>query len=170
MACSMDGFIAGPDDDLAWLSEGAPAPTDPTDALGFDAFMAQVGAMLMGRRTYEVVAAMGAWPYGDTPVLVPTHRPLDPVVPTVRAIEGDIRELVAQATEAAGDNDVYLDGGTLIRQALNEGLVDELCMTLVPILLGDGIRLFDGLNGRTRLAFTEHHSLGGMVQLTVRPR
>ena len=77
LGCSFDGFIAGPNDDLSFLHapapEGSPDPAD-SDALGFEDFMAQVGAMLMGRKTYEIVAAMGVWPYGVTPVLVATHR------------------------------------------------------------------------------------------------
>jgi dihydrofolate reductase len=173
MACSIDGFIAGPDDDLDWLHapapEGSPALED-SDALGFDTFMGQVGAMLMGRRTHDVVLGMGVWPYGDTPVLVATHRELTPGAETVRAVSGDIQSLVAQAKDAAGDGDVYLDGGLLIRQAIDAGLVDELCLTMIPVLLGDGIRLFDGPLGATDLDFVAHHTYGHMLQVTVRPR
>ena len=173
MACSLDGFIAGPDDDLSWLAPSEPPPEGPppaTDALEFDGFMAQVGSMLMGRRTHDVVAAMGVWPYGDMPVLVATTRPLQPAAPTAHSVRGDIGALIAQAKEAAGDKDVYLDGGNLIRQALDAGLVDELCITFVPILLGDGIRLFDGLAGRTRLQFLGQHMYGEMLQVTAVPK
>jgi dihydrofolate reductase len=128
--------------------------------------MAQVGAMLMGRRTHDVIAAMDVWAYGATPVLVATHRDLKPAAPTVRAVTGDITSLVEQAKEAAAGLDVYLDGGALIRQALDAGLVDELCITFVPVLLGGGVRLFDGLLNQTELVFTEHHRYGTMVQLT----
>lgn len=173
MACSLDGFIAGPQDDLSFLEPPTPAPDlapPPSGALEFDAFMAQVGAMLMGRRTYDVVTGMGVWPYGDTPVLVATHRELSPPAKPVRAVTGDIHSLISQAKKAAGDRDVYLDGGALIRQALDGGLVDELCLTWVPILLGKGIRLFDGLQGQTRLEFVEHHSYDwGLLQVTARP-
>jgi dihydrofolate reductase len=171
MAFSFDGFIAGPGDDLSFLHEPPPegtAPPESSDALGFETFMSQVGAMLMGRRTHDVIAGMGEWIYGDTPVLVATRRALEPTAPTVRAVQGDITTLIAEAKDAAGDKDVYLDGGDLIRQALDAGLVDELCMTMVPVLLGDGIRLFDGLLSRTKLTFTEHHSMGHMVQITAR--
>lgn len=172
MACSLDGSIAGPGDDLSFLQDPAYVPgedAEPTGALQFDAFMAQVGAMLMGRRTHDVVAAMGVWPYGDVPVLVATRRPLEPAADTVSAVRGDIHALITEAKAAAGDLDVYLDGGNLIRQALDAGLVDELCVTLVPILLAQGgIRLFDGLIETTRLEIVEHHRMGGMLQLTAR--
>lgn len=169
MACSLDGFVAGPDDDLSWLAppEGAPPP-GPTEALEFEPFMAQVGSMLMGRRTHDVVAAMGHWPYGELPVLVATHRGVEAAAPTVRAVSGTIEELVAQARAAAGDKDVYVDGADMIRQAIDAGLVDELVITFVPILLAGGVRLFDGLVQRRRVEFVAHHDLGGMMQLTAR--
>ena len=125
----------------------------------------------MGRRTHDVVAGFGTWAYADTPVLVATRRPIEPAADTVRAVSGDISSLIDQAKAVAGDKDVYVDGGSLIRQALDAGLVDELCITYVPVLLGDGTRLFDGLKSTTNLVFVEHHSYaGGMLQITMRPR
>ena len=171
IACSLDGFIAGKDDDLSWLEpdEGAGGQSDP-GAVDFADFMAQVGALLMGRRTYQVVMGFpDEWPYGETPVLVATHRSLEAAAPTVRGLEGSIEELIASAREAAGDKDVYLDGGGLIRAALDAGLVDELIMTVVPKVLGEGIALFTGTKQRHSFEFTGHHSLDGMVQLHARP-
>ncbi len=174
MACSLDGVIAGPEDDLSFLHDSGPdnSPAASPQALHFDGFMNQVGAMLMGRRTFDVVAAMGVWPYGDTPVLVATHRTLPDAAPTVSAVSGDIQDLIERAKAAAGDKDVYLDGGLLIRLALDANLVDELCLTLVPLLHGGGgVRLFDGLQGMTPLEFLSHHTYdNGMVQITARPR
>lgn len=167
LACSLDGFIAGPDDDLSWLP--GPSPEDgPSTGIGFDDILDVSGAMLMGRRTYDVVGAMGAWPYGDLPVLVATTRPLPTDRATVRPVTGDIVSLVAQAREAAGTDDVYLDGGQLIRQALDAGLLDELIITYVPILLADGIPLFRGLTTRRALTFTASHRFGAnMMQVVV---
>ena len=73
MGCSLDGAIAGPNHELSFLHGHA---TTPGNALHFEDFMAQVGAMVMGRSTYDMVEGMGVWPYGDIPVLVATHRPL----------------------------------------------------------------------------------------------
>ena len=174
LGCSLDGFIAGPNDDLSFLTDGAPEPAaapEPSKALSFEAFMDQVGAMLMGRRTHDVIAKMGAWPYGETPVLVATHRDLEPAADPVRAVSGSIESLIEQAKEVAGDKDVYLDGGNLVRQGLDAGLVDELCITYVPVLLGgEGIQLFEGLTRQTKLDFVEHHRMGQMLQVTARPR
>lgn len=178
MACSLDGFIAGPNDDLDWLHVDRKAPGDlapDPSALRFEPFLSEIGAMLMGRTTYEVITKMGIWPYGELPVLVATRRPLpsasepSSAQPTLRAVSGPIETLIAEARAVAGERDVYLDGGDLIRQALNAGLVDEITATIVPVLLGAGTRLFDGLAGSTNLQFVAHHTFdGGMVQLRAR--
>ncbi len=178
IACSFDGFIAGPGDDLSWLPGADPeAPdfTDPagaaqTGAVGFETFMRRIGALLMGRRSYEVVQGFGgSWPYGERPVLVATHRPLQPIVPQVRAVDGQIAELIAHARDAAGERDIYLDGGNLIRQALDADLVDELIVTMVPVLLGDGHPLFAGVRKRHQLEFVRHQRYGnGLLQIELR--
>ncbi len=169
VACSLDGFIAGPGDDLSFLPGPDVDAPDPGEALQFPDFMAQIGAMLMGRRTYDIVTGMGVpWPYGEVPVLVATSRPLEPVAPTVRAVHGPIDQLVDQAIASAVGGDVYLDGGALVQSALNAGRVDEICLSVVPVLLGAGVRLFDNLTCPTEWRFTRHNDLGGgMVQLTV---
>jgi dihydrofolate reductase len=163
-ATSLDGFLAGEGDDLSWLPESAPGEGDH----GFAAFLAQMGAMLMGRRTYDVVVGFDLpWPYGDLPVLVATHRTLDRPAATVRAVSGDIGSMVEEARTAAGGRDVYIDGGELLREALDAGLLDEVTVTLVPIVLGRGLPLFAGATGRHRLVLhSESAHPRGLVQLT----
>lgn len=167
IACSLDGFIAGPQDDLSWL----PAPQGADD-FGYGAFIADVGALLMGRRTYDVVAAFpGDWPYGERAVLVATRQPLASPHATVRAVAGPIAEVVTAAREAAGERDVYIDGGNLIRQAVDAGLVDELTITVVPVVLGRGLPLFAGTERRHALERVDVRALSaGLVQLTYRPQ
>ena len=172
-ASSLDGYIAGPGDDLSWLPEGGSDAPAPAGALTYDALMADVGALLMGRRTYDVVRAFPVpWPYGDRPFLCATHRPLDAGAPTsVRAISGPVESLVAAALDAAGGRDVYLDGGDLIRQACDAGLVDELTLTLVPVALGAGIPLFGALRSRFAMRIEGLHLYpGGLAQLRLVPR
>lgn len=170
LGCSLDGCIAGPDHDLSFLNEHTPDPT-PDGSLGFADFMAQIGALLMGRRTYQVPLDYDAWYYGDRPVLVATRHPLPPAPHggNARAVQGPIAELIADAKAAAGDRDVYLDGGDLVRQGLDAGLVDELCITFLPIVLGRGIRLWEGLQTRNDLRFDPPAGRGGgSVQVTAR--
>ncbi|MEO1267379.1 MAG: dihydrofolate reductase family protein [Myxococcota bacterium] len=172
MGCSLDGFIAGPDHDLAWLHDDYSRPDDlklDPAALQYEAFMEQIGAMLMGRATYDAVAQMGPWKDNGKPVLVATHRPFTPPSDLVRSVSGTIETLIHEAKEAAGEEDVYIDGGDLVCQALNAGLVDEITLTYLPILLSEGTRLFDGLTSRSRLQFVAHHPFGGgLLQVTAR--
>lgn len=172
LGCSLDGCVSGPNHDLSFLADAAPPPdAEEGGGLGFEAFLEQIGALLMGRRTYQVLLDHDTWPYGDRPVLVATHRPL-PQAPRgghAWAVQGPISSLVAQAREAALPRDVYLDGGDLVRQGLDAGLVDDLCITFLPLILGRGIRLWEGLQTRNNLKFeppTPHG--GGMVQISAR--
>lgn len=166
LAVSLDGFIAGPHDELDWL----PGPDGIEDT--FTPFMKHIGALLMGRRTYEVASGFeGPWPYGETPVLVATHGSIAPPRPHVTAVHGTMPELMARAQDVAGDKDVYVDGGTLIRGALDAGLVDDMTLTVVPTLLGRGISLFSGLRQRSTWELGSQRALGkGLVQLSYRSR
>lgn len=159
---SLDGFIAGPNDELGWLdvAEGSEDTFTP--------FIKQIGALLMGRRSYDVANSFDVpWPYGDVPVLVTTHRELKPKAPTISACAGTISELVAKAKSVAAPKDVYIDGGQLIRQALDAGLVDEITATVIPTILGNGIPAFTGTQSHHSLELVSQRPLGkGLVQLT----
>jgi dihydrofolate reductase len=147
LASSLDGRIAGPGDDLSWL----PAPEPAIGDLGFSAFLDQIGALLVGRRTWEVVQGFGGpLPWGERPVLVATHRALPGAPPQVQAAAGPIGALLDRAVALAGGRDVYVDGGELVRQALAAGRLDLLTLTVVPTALGGGVGLFDGLGAPVR--------------------
>jgi dihydrofolate reductase len=166
IATSLDGFIAGPGGDLSWL----PQPSgDPAADYGYAAFMADVGALLMGRITYETVLGFGgAWPY-PVPVLVASSRALTPTHASVRGVTGDIAALLEQARATAGERDVYLDGGTLIRQASDAGLIDEMTISLVPVILGAGTPLFAGVERSRQFELVSSEAFGdGLVQLRYR--
>lgn len=160
-AMSLDGFIAGPKDELDWLdvAEGAEDTFTP--------FIAEIGALLMGRRSYDVATSFEVpWPYGDVPVLVTTHRELTPREPSISACSGTIEELVAKAKSVAAPKDVYIDGGQLIRAALDAGLVDEITATVIPTILGNGIPAFHGVKDHCALELVSQRELGkGLVQL-----
>jgi dihydrofolate reductase len=165
IATSLDGFIAGPGDDLSWLPEGG------GEDHGYDEFMAEIGAVLMGRATYDVVQGMeGPWPFGDTPVFIATSRPLEPVVSTVRAVAGEPEQILAAVRGVVTAGGIYVDGGALIRQFLAAGLIDDLTVTIVPVILGTGTPLFAGLPERHRLTLTGSQSYGsGLVTLKYLP-
>jgi len=180
LATSVDGFIAGPGDDLDWLaaprSAGMPLAADawaarPAAGLGFDELLERVGCMLMGRRTYDAVIAMDApWPYGELRVRVATTRPLGSTPgPTVAPVSGPIGPLVADALDAAAGKDVYVDGGAVVRAALAAGVLDDLVVTIVPTVLGSGVPLFDATTPRTNLTVVDVSKYAdGFVQVHYR--
>ena len=140
---SLDGFIAGPGHTMDW-GAGRPladfvAPDDLRE------IAAATGAMLVGRRTWEVGARMEAEP-GSTdyafsgPTFVLTHSPPEPPNPEVTYLTGDIGEAVATALEAAGGKNLEILGADVAGQCLRRGLVDEILVYVMPVLLGDGIR------------------------------
>ena len=138
---SLDGFIAGPGDAMGWIFDFV-ASDDFTEVA------AATGAMLIGRRTYEVAKKMEADKPGSTdyplsgPEFVLTHEPPDPPDPAVTFLTGDIGEAVATALRAAGGKNLEILGADVAGQCLRRGLVDEIMVYVLPVLLGDGIRFF----------------------------
>ncbi|GAA1879931.1 dihydrofolate reductase family protein [Actinomadura bangladeshensis] len=150
---SLDGFIAGPGGDMSWLTEhlGGPNPTA-------ERLLAQVGALLVGNRTFggddpnkgtDKEGAFGGQYQG--PVIVLTHRPPAEPVPGV-TFAGDLETAVAEAKAAAGDRYVNVLGADVARQCIEAKVLDEVLVFIAPVLLGDGVPLFDAPGGeRVRL-------------------
>ena len=136
---SLDGFIAGPGDAMDWVFDFV-APDE------FPEIAAATGAMLIGRRTYEVGNRMEAdkpdgtdYPFSG-PTFVLTHKPPTPPDPEVTFLTGDIGAAVATARGAAGGRNLEILGADVASQCLRRGLVDEILVYVLPVLLGDGIR------------------------------
>ena len=117
-----------------------------------DELLKNIGAVLSGRHTYDVGAGQESSqfqkPYGGAwsgPIFVLTHHPVND--PTVTFLSGDIRAAVETAAKAAGDKYVVIFGANVARQCIEAGLVEEVLIHLVPVLLGDGVRLFSKQGG-----------------------
>ncbi len=159
-AASIDGFIAGPNDSLDWLN---PYEGDPH---GYEEFIATVDAIVIGRRTFEIVLAFGGWFY-TKPVFV-----LSSTLKTLKLPEGAVCELlsgepadIVKTLEQRGIHHIYIDGGIVIQQFLRAGLLDRMIITRIPILLGDGIPLFTTLPKQVRLRHIRTNTFKtGMVQ------
>jgi dihydrofolate reductase len=137
VASSLDGFIAGENDDISWLDR-YPA----TDA-NYDAFFASIDGLIMGRRTYRVIQRHPSWPYGSKPTVIATRRPIADAPPSVFAMEGSPSELLAALHERGGRTRAWLvGGGNLAGQFLKAGLLDTLELGIIPVLLGRGAPLF----------------------------
>ncbi|WBV43547.1 dihydrofolate reductase family protein [Pseudoroseomonas cervicalis] len=146
IATSLDGFIAREDGDIAWLL----SRDDPAEDHGYEDFIRDIDALVMGRGSYEAVCALGEWPY-DRPVLVLSRRLAGTPVPPalagrVRFADLAPREAMRQLA-AEGKRRVYVDGGQVVQAFLREGLVEDLVITRIPVLLGTGRPLFGPTGG-----------------------
>ena len=164
IAHSLDGYIADAEGSLDWLFAAA-----GTEDYGYDEFMAGIDGLAMGRSTWDFIADEPDLPFGGRPVYVFTNREA-----TSRAGVQFWSRTAHQAVaewEAAGITHVYLDGGRLISDFLAAGYVDDLVLTVIPVLLGDGKPLFHAVPRSTQLELigtTPHPN--GVVQLRYRVR
>jgi dihydrofolate reductase len=141
IATSMDGYIARKDHGLDWLENITP-PAGSDEDYGFKNFLASVDALIMGKNTYHTAVSAGAdkWPYRGKRVIVLTST-LISVENQAEIYTGDIVHLV-EKLHAEGIKHVYVDGGKTISQFLNQGLIDDITITVIPVILGSGISLF----------------------------
>ena len=156
VASSLDGFIADSDNKIDWLTQFGMEPYQEH----FDRFMAGVGAVVMGSKTYEFVLEEGenAWTYGSLPTWVVTHRDLPAIDGAdVRFASGDIGQVVQDARDAAGDRNVWIvGGGDIAGQAADVELIDEFHLTVMPIFLGTGAPLLPISEPTRPLALLRH--------------
>lgn len=163
---SLDGYIAGPNDEPGnpggdgfdrlheWFAPSGGAFVRPAGAAGdlFDEMMA-LGAVVTGRRTAEQADHWGG-DINGVPIFVLSHRPPDPSVgkyPQVAYVSDGIVSAMARAKAAAGSRNVMVHGATTAQRALQAGVIDELQIDLIPVLFGAGRRLFDLLPSRVEL-------------------
>jgi dihydrofolate reductase len=184
MTVSVDGFVAGPNDEVdrlfGWYFGGdteIPIPGSPTLRVSKESAEVLLdatrsgGAMVTGRRNFEIARGWGGNP-PTSPCFVLSHRPPDSWVdntwPFVFVADG-IESAIRQAKETAGDKDVEIGTPSTFQQALNAGLVDEVHIDLVPLMLGRGIRLFDNLSIQpTDLEVTRVVAAPGVTHLRYR--
>lgn len=167
IATSIDGYIANADGDIEWLHNPKYAQTK-LNGLDYDEFMSTVDAIVMGRNSYEKVRTFTPWPYENIPVIVLTSRTMH----VAEELQGKVRtENLAPAQlvttlEREGYRHLYIDGGKTIQGFLQDGLIDEMTITYIPILLGSGISLFGLLSSEIPLRLiAATNSDNGFVQI-----
>lgn len=168
IATSLDGFIARPGGELDWLPGTPDGPGLPAEDHGYDAFMARVDTMVIGRGTFDAVRDFSPWPYAGKRVIV-LSRTLDAstLSEPVEIHPGPVEALAQSLQGARG---VYVDGGQTIQAFLRAGLIDELIITRIPVLIGTGLPLFGPLDADVRLEHIDTRSFpSGFVQSTYRP-
>lgn len=155
IATSLDGFIADASGQVGFLDT---FPMPEGDDMGYYAFIAQIDAILMGRKSFESVLGFGVeWPY-TKPVFVwsSTLREVpEQLSSKVKLVSGGLNEIL-QTIHDAGYLNLYVDGGQVIQSFLRQELIDEMTITTIPVLLGAGIPLFGPLN--EMIKFTCVHS------------
>lgn len=162
IATSLDGYIARESGAIDWLSIVHPLD----ESHGYDAFFASIDTIVVGRGTYDTVLAFADWPYSGKRVLVMTTRPPQQSRCGEEFFSGSAMEVASRLGDVRR---VYVDGGNVIRQFFAAGLVDDLTLSVIPIVLGGGIRLFSGGEGEHRLELVGHQAWpSGLVQMRYR--
>src|ERR1700753_117887 len=145
MVSGMDGFIARKDNSVSWLEsngsvyEAGVSVSDEEAA----AFVKAIDCYVLGSRTYEHALELG-WPYGDTPTVVVTGRRMSSPRNSVEFYSGDLQKLFDEKLAPRYRNIWLVGGATLCQRFLELGLVDDIRLTIAPVLLGEGLRLFAG--------------------------
>lgn len=164
IAMSLDGYIADANAKVDWLQGEAPGENDMA---GYQTFIKDVDTVLMGWNTYHQVTtelSPGAWIYADLTSYVLTHRAL-PSTDAIRFVNEDACALIRRLREGQG-KDIWVCGGpNIIQPLLREALIDRFHISIIPILLGSGVRLFDTLDRPCGLHLIRTAHYNGIVDL-----
>ena len=176
MAASLDGFIARRDGSVDWLE----TPDEFADGSDLDpetvaAFLKTIDCYVMGSRTYETAVDFESqgfgWPYGEKPTFVLTHRRLPKIRETVVFHSGDLAEFVDGRLRSQFQHIWFAGGGAVSSECLRRGLADEIRYSIVPIVIGEGIRFFDRFVSDVPLHLVEIQGFrNGMVELRYQVR
>lgn len=163
MSASLDGYIADAEGNVHWLE-----PFEKDD-YGYEAFLGSIGAIIMGRVTYEQVRSFGPWPYDGIPTLVWTGRDLDDLPEGAESLSGGVEATASWLEKYAGGRDIWVLGGArTVNGYLRAGLIDRIELFIAPVLIGGGVRLFE--QGATEPSLLKIHTAqpyaNGVVQLT----
>jgi dihydrofolate reductase len=165
---SLDGVIAKKDNSVSWLDSSRDVYEKGVSDGNADDVLTSIDCFVLGSRTYEHALQLG-WPYGDTPTVVITNRELPSTRKSVEFYSGDLKKLVDEILAPRYGN-IWLVGGAMLCQSfLRLDLVDEISLVIMPVLLGDGLRLFDnsGIEKRWNLKNVVAYKTG-MVELLYR--
>lgn len=157
VACSLDGFIAGPEDEFDWIT--------PEPSFDFGALHAQFDTLLMGRRTYEIIHSLGE-SFPGKQVIVASRKLRQEDYPDIEVVNTGLEKRIRELREQSG-RDIWLyGGGDLFSQLLEWNLVDTVEPAIIPILLGDGVPLLASNRVRRRLRLIGQRTYpSGMVLL-----
>lgn len=165
IAASLDGYIAKPNDDMSFLSMVQKEGED----YGYGEFIRTVDTVILGRKTYDwVTKAVGFFPHADKSAYVITKTERPPIGQTI-FYTGDLADLIKKLKSTPGSN-IFCDGGAeIVHQFLQYDLIDEITLSIIPVLLGEGTRLFNDGRPEQKLELIGAKSFGtGLTQLHYR--
>ncbi len=171
MAASLDGFVARKDGRVDWLETSDEFAGGESPEPGVvEAFLKTIDCYVMGSRTYETALDFEAkglgWPYGDKPTFVLTSRKLPRTRDAVEFASGDLARFVNEILRPAFGSIWFVGGGAVCGECLRLGLADEIRYSILPILIGDGIRFFERLDRDVALHLAEVKGYkNGVVEL-----
>ncbi|WP_321480384.1 dihydrofolate reductase family protein [uncultured Bacteroides sp.] len=162
IAASLDGYIARSNGDIDWLTE---FPNPEKNDYEYQTFFESVGIVIMGGRTYRDILNMDVvWPYQAKNTYVITHHSLAPEK-NIQFITHDIVEIITQMRNENGKDIWLVGGGEIISMLLNHELIDEMIITTIPIILGDGIALFSKVTKESQWEVFNYHKYENGVML-----
>lgn len=162
VAASLDGFIAEADGGVGFLD----VVGEEQDPQPYNDFFASVDAMVMGKRTYDQVLGFGVWPYGETRCLVMTHESIGSDHESVTAFQGGPREVIGELQASNHEHLWVVGGGNIASQFLANSLLDQLIVTIIPVILGKGIPLVSEIPTMSELSLEAHTPRGEkMIEL-----
>lgn len=165
IAVSLDGYIARRDGSIDWL-HGQDASGD--DMSSYDIFIQDIDTVVMGWNTYHQISSellQGEWPYRGLTTYVMTHRTPPATDEDIHFVDRDVCALVAELKQRAGKGIWICGGAGVIRPLLQRRMADRLHISVIPIILGDGISLFGGLEQELPLRFVSSQSYNGITDL-----
>ncbi|MEB2787345.1 dihydrofolate reductase family protein [Algoriphagus persicinus] len=162
IAASLDGYIAKPGDNLDFLQ----LVEMPREDYGYSQFNKQIDTIILGKRTYDwVMEQVGEFPHQGKETYVLTRQKRDPIG-TVTFFSGDLAELISTLKSKSGKR-IFVDGGAqTVHRFLKDGLLDEIIISFIPILLGEGIRLFkEGFPEQNLTLIESKNYPSGLIQV-----
>lgn len=168
MVASLDGKIAKPDNSVAWFETSSSYPQG-VESQDPETFLQNIDCYVMGARTYalaESLAAEYGWAYGDKPTIVLTHQPLQSDRPSITFFAGDLQTLLRTHLQGRYRHVWVVGGAHVAREFIQQKLVDEIRVSILPILLGEGLPYFDAIGQEQALYLKEALAYqNGMVEL-----
>jgi len=168
IAMSIDGYITGPDEDISWLDDvGEPESEEDDNPYAWEPFFGSVGAIIVGRSTYDWEVGHCHGDVHPVPKFVLTHRPPDENARENVTFTDEPIEVVLEKAKSITDNNIWVEGGGIVaQQFLEENLLDEMILHVAPVLLGGGTRLFGETDSYKEFTLRKVREFGGgMAQM-----